>query len=209
MPYSKEEIKHLAFVRRLREKNAVQYLADRDVYLTEWVKNPASRGGKADRYDRVDYGWEKELGKITPGQALNMAPRTDVNGRRVYNLYQDIQSGNLQQSINFISRQVAYPGSTMATGYDVELTVNFVETISQGRDRFVPHSAVKVIDNRFKEVDYLTSGTSEYTSIADTTSDTTSGDTGSTSSTSSSGGGGGNTTNYDDTDDQDSSSTDT
>jgi len=185
MPYSKEEIKHLAFVKRLREKNAVQYLADRDVYLTEWVNDPASSGGQSNN------GWESNNGKLLPGQVLNMAPRTDVNGRLVYNLYQDIQSGNFQQSINFISRQVAYPGSTMPTEYDVELTVNFVETISQGRDRFVPHSAVKVIDNRFEEVDHLTSGTSEYTSIADTTSDTTSGDTGSTSSNSSSGGGSG------------------
>jgi hypothetical protein len=116
----------------------------------------------------------------------------------VYNLYEDMQSGKLQQGITFLSRQVLFPNSATPSGYDVELTVNFVETISQGRDRFVPHSAVKVIDNRFKEVDYLTSGTSEYTSIADTTSDTTSGDTGSTS-TSSSGGGGGNTTIYDDT----------
>jgi len=198
MPYSKEEIKHLAFVRRLREKNAVRWLSDRDVYLTEWINSPASRMGQENWAGQTDYGWKKDNGKLVPGQVLNMAPRTDVDGRMVYNLYEDMQSGKLQQGITFLSQQVSYPGSTMATGYDVELTVNFVETISQGRDRFVPHSAVKVIDNRFKEVDYLTSGTSEYTSIADTTSDTTSGDTGSTS-TSSSGGGGGNTTIYDDT----------
>jgi len=198
MPYSKEEIKHLAFVRRLREKNAVRWLSDRDVYLTEWINSPASRMGQENWAGQTDYGWKKDNGKLVPGQVLNMAPRTDVDGRMVYNLYEDMQSGKLQQGITFLSQQVSYPGSTMATGYDVELTVNFVETISQGRDRFVPHSAVKVIDNRFKEVDYLTSGTSEYTSIADTTSDTTSGDTGSTS-TSSSGGGGGNTTIFDDT----------
>ena len=47
MPYSKEEIKHLAFVRRLREKNAVRWLSDRDVYLTEWINNPASSGGQS------------------------------------------------------------------------------------------------------------------------------------------------------------------
>ena len=198
MPYSKEEIKHLAFVRRLREKNAVRWLSDRDVYLTEWINSPASRMGQENWAGQTDYGWKKDNGKLVPGQVLNMAPRTDVDGRMVYNLYQDIQTGNIQQGITFLSRQVSYPGSTMATGYDVELTVNFIETIRQRRDRFVPHSAVKVIDNRFKEVDYLTSGTSEYTSIADTTSDTTSGDTGSTS-TSSSGGGGGNTTIFDDT----------
>jgi hypothetical protein len=198
MPYSKEEIKHLAFVRRLREKNAVQYLADRDVYLTEWINNPASRGGQENYAGQANYGWESNNGKLLPGQVLNMAPKTEVNGRMVYNLYQDIETGNIQQGITFLSRQVLFPNSATPSGYDVELTVNFVETISQGRDRFVPHSAVKVIDNRFKEVDYLTSGTSEYTSIADTTSDTTSGDTGSTS-TSSSGGGGGNTTIYDDT----------
>jgi hypothetical protein len=198
MPYSKEEIKHLAFVRRLREKNAVQYLADRDVYLTEWINNPASRGGQENYAGQANYGWESNNGKLLPGQVLNMAPKTEVNGRMVYNLYQDIETGNIQQGITFLSRQVLFPNSATPSGYDVELTVNFVETISQGRDRFVPHSAVKVIDNRFKEVDYLTSGTSEYTSIADTTSDTTSGDTGSTS-TSSSGGGGGNTTIYNDT----------
>ncbi|MBT7555478.1 hypothetical protein HN615_00955 [Candidatus Woesearchaeota archaeon] len=197
MPYSKEEIKHLAFVRRLREKNAVQYITDRDVYLTEWINNPASRGGQDDYAGQSNYGWRSNNGKLIPGQVLNMAPKTEVNGKMVYNLYQDIQTGNIQQGITFISRQVAYPGSTMATGYDVELTVNFVETISQGRDRFVPHSAVKVIDNRFKEVDYLTSGTSDYTSIADNTSDTTSGNTGSTSNTSTTnytGGGGGSGT---------------
>ncbi len=198
MPYSKEEIKHLAFVRRLREKNAVQYLADRDVYLTEWINNPASRGGQENYAGQANYGWKSNNGKLLPGQVLNMAPKTEVNGRMVYNLYQDIETGNIQQGITFLSRQVLFPNSATPSGYDVELTVNFVETISQGRDRFVPHSAVKVIDNRFKEVDYLTSGTSEYTSIADTTSDTTSGDTGSTS-TSSSGGGGGNTTIYNDT----------
>ena len=194
MPYSKEEIKHLAFVRRLREKNAVQYLADRDVYLTEWINHPRSRVGQENWAGRSGYGWKKDNGKFVPGQVLNMAPRTDVDGRMVYNLYQDIQTGNIQQGITFLSRQVSYPGSTMATGYDVELTVNFIETIRQRRDRFVPHSAVKVIDNRFKEVDYLTSGTSDYTSIAETTSDTTSGDNSSTSYT---GGGGGSGT-YDD-----------
>jgi hypothetical protein len=107
----------------------------------------------------------------------------------VYNLYQDIQTGNIQQGITFLSRQVAHPNSATPSGYDVELTVNFVETINHSRYRFVPHSAVKVIDNRFKEVDYITSGNSDYTSIAETTADTTS--DGSTSSTSYTGGGGG------------------
>ena len=196
MPYSKEEINHLAFVRRLREKNAVQYLADRDVYLTEWINHPRSRVGQENWAGRSGYGWKKDNGKFVPGQVLNMAPRTDVDGRMVYNLYQDIQTGNIQQGITFISLQESiHDGSRYhrPTGYDVELTVNFVETIRQRRDRFVPHSAVKVIDNRFKEVDYITSGNSDYTTITETTSDTTSGDTGSTSSTSSSGGGSGGT----------------
>jgi hypothetical protein len=188
MPYSKEEIKHLAFVRKLREKNAVGYITDRDVYLTEWINNPASSGGQSNN------GWKSDNGKLLPGQVLNMAPKTEVNGRMVYNLYQDIQTGNIQQGITFLSRQVSNPNSATPSGYDVELTVNFVETINHSRNRFVPHSAVKVIDNRFKEVDYITSGTSTSTTIADTTSDTTSGNTGSTSSTSSSGGGGGSGT---------------
>ncbi len=188
MPYSKEEIKHLAFVRKLREKNAVGYITDRDVYLTEWINNPASSGGQSNN------GWKSDNGKLLPGQVLNMAPKTEVNGRMVYNLYQDIQTGNIQQGITFLSRQISNPNSATPSGYDVELTVNFVETINHSRNRFVPHSAVKVIDNRFKEVDYITSGTSTSTTIADTTSDTTSGNTGSTSSTSSSGGGGGSGT---------------
>ncbi len=191
MPYSKEEIKHLAFVRKLREKNAVGYITDRDVYLTEWINNPASSGGQSNN------GWKSDNGKLLPGQVLNMAPKTEVNGRMVYNLYQDIQTGNIQQGITFLSRQVSNPNSATPSGYDVELTVNFVETINHSRNRFVPHSAVKVIDNRFKEVDYITSGTSTSTTIADTTSDTTSGNTGSTSSTSSSGGGGSGTYNPD------------
>ena len=194
MPYSKEEIKHLAFVRKLREKNAVRWLSDRDVYLTKWINNPASRGGQYDYAGQTDYGWKSNNGKLIPGQVLNMAPKTEVNGRMVYNLYQDSETGNIQQGITFISRQVANPNSATPSGYDVELTVNFVETINHSRYRFVPHSAVKVIDNRFKEVDYITSGTSTYTTIADTTSDTTSGDTGSTSSTTPTGGGGGSGT---------------
>ena len=197
MPYSKEEIKHLAFVRRIREKNAVGYLTNRDVYLTEWINNPASSGGQENYAGQANYGWESNNGKLLPGQVLNMAPKTEVNGRMVYNLYQDIQTGNIQQGITFLSRQVLFPNSATPSGYDVELTVNFVETINHSRDRFVPHSAVKVIDNRFKEVDYLTSGTSDYTSIADNTSDTTSGNTGSTSNTSTTnytGGGGGSGT---------------
>ncbi len=190
MPYSKEEIKHLAFVRRLREKNAVRWLSDRDVYLTEWINNPASSGGQSNN------GWESNNGKLLPGQVLNMAPNTEVNGRMVYNLYQDSETGNIQQGITFLSRQVANPNSATPSGYDVELTVNFVVSVNHMRDRFVPHSAVKVIDNRFKEVDYITSGTSTYTNTADTTADTTSGDTGSTSSTSTTtytGGGGSGT----------------
>ena len=96
MPYSKEEIKHLAFVRRIREKNAVQYLADRDVYLTEWINNPASRGGQENYAGQANYGWKSNNGKLLPGQVLNMAPKTEVNGKMVYNLYQDIQTGNMQ-----------------------------------------------------------------------------------------------------------------
>ena len=192
MPYTKEEIKHLAFVRRIREKNAIGYLSDRDVYLTDWINNPASMGGQAES------GWESNNGKLLPGQVLNMAPKTEVNGRMVYNLYQDIETGNIQQGITFLSRQVANPNSATPSGYDVELTVNFVETINHSRDIFDPSSAVKVIDNRFKEVDYITSGTSTtYTTIADTTADTTSAGTSSTSSTSSSGGGGSGTYNPD------------
>tara|TARA_B110001454_G_C12722436_1_gene435344 strand:+ start:6924 stop:7511 length:588 start_codon:yes stop_codon:yes gene_type:complete len=155
MPYTKEEIKHLSFVRRIREKNAIGYLSDRDVYLTDWINNPASRGGQAES------GWESNNGKLLPGQVLNKAPNTEVNGRMVYNLYQDIQSGNISQGITFLSRQVANPNSATPSGYDVELTVNFVEEVSHKRQRAVPHSAVQVIDNRFKETEYLTSGTSE------------------------------------------------
>ena len=188
MPYTKEEIKHLAFVRRIREKSAIGYLSDRDVYLTKWINNPASSGGQENYAGQANYGWESNNGKLLPGQVLNMAPKTEVNGRMVYNLYQDIETGNIQQGITFLSRQVANPNSATPSGYDVELTVNFVETINHMRDRFVPHSAVKVIDNRFKEVDYITSGTSTYTTIADTTADTTS--DGSTSSTSYTDGGG-------------------
>ena len=188
MPYSKEEIKHLAFVRKLREKNAVGYITDRDVYLTEWINNPASSGGQENYAGQANYGWESNNGKLLPGQVLNMAPKTEVNGRMVYNLYQDIETGNIQQGITFLSRQVANPNSATPSGYDVELTVNFVETINHSRDIFDPSSAVKVIDNRFKEVDYITSGTSTYTTIADTTADTTS--DGSTSSTSYTDGGG-------------------
>lgn len=182
MPYSKEEIKHLAFVRKLREKNAVGYITDRDVYLTEWINNPASSGGQSNN------GWKSDNGKLLPGQVLNKAPKTEVNGRMVYNLYQDIETGNIQQGITFLSRQVANPNSATPSGYDVELTVNFVETINHSRDIFDPSSAVQVIDNRFKEVAYITSGTSTYTTIADTTADTTS--DGSTSSTSYTDGGG-------------------
>lgn len=195
MPYSKEEIKHLAFVRKLREKNAVRWLTDRDVYLTEWINNPASSGGQENYAGQANYGWESNNGKLLPGQVLNMAPKTEVNGRMVYNLYQDSETGNIQQGITFLSRQVLFPNSATPSGYDVELTVNFVETINHMRDIFDPSSAVKVIDNRFKEVDYITSGTSTtYTTIADTTADTTSAGTSSTSSTSSSGGGGGSGT---------------
>jgi hypothetical protein len=194
MPYSKEEIKHLAFVRKLREKNAVRWLSDRDVYLTKWINNPASSGGQENYAGQANYGWESNNGKLLPGQVLNMAPKTEVNGRMVYNLYQDSETGNIQQGITFLSRQVLFPNSATPSGYDVELTVNFVETINHSRDIFDPSSAVKVIDNRFKEVDYITSGTSTYTTIADTTSDTTSGDTGSTSSTTPTGGGGGSGT---------------
>ena len=188
MPYTKEEIKHLAFVRRIREKSAIGYLSDRDVYLTKWINNPASSGGQENYAGQANYGWESNNGKLLPGQVLNMAPKTEVNGRMVYNLYQDIETGNIQQGITFLSRQVANPNSATPSGYDVELTVNFVVSVNHMRDRFVPHSAVKVIDNRFKEVDYITSGTSTYTTIADTTADTTS--DGSTSSTSYTDGGG-------------------
>jgi len=188
MPYSKEEIKHLAFVRKLREKNAVRWLSDRDVYLTKWINNPASSGGQENYAGQANYGWESNNGKLLPGQVLNMAPKTEVNGRMVYNLYQDIETGNIQQGITFLSRQVLFPNSATPSGYDVELTVNFVETINHSRDIFDPSSAVQVIDNRFKEVAYITSGTSTYTTIADTTADTTS--DGSTSSTSYTDGGG-------------------